>query len=263
MALNTTHLQTIANTLSSETYSFFPFTPAATSLLIVIVAIRGTAVSATISDTAGVAVWTTHEDNGTGLAIFTGAVLGVPSRTIVQISITGDAGTGRRTSMWECTGDVGRPEYVQSDLSDVGAGGTTPQWTPDVVLNTNNAYFACINNTSNPAAVTEPASWTEDADTGHVSPTAGWEVVSRNGGESGLSVSWGSTSATAWRLLGIEIAEPTHVTAPLAQLAMVVFENRTVVVSFEDRTVMVPAQLDVVVEPEGDILIPRVPDVKV
>jgi hypothetical protein len=73
-------------------------------------------------------------------------------------------------------------------------------------LTTNGMVGAVANGTS-PAALTPPASYTEDPtpDLGYTVPTTGLETVRRNSGETNSTITWGGTSATAFASIAIEI----------------------------------------------------------
>ena len=94
---------------------------------------------------------------------------------------------------------------VQSAIQDNGAGAATPSPVLGTAATTTNALIGAVFNASNPATLTPRASWTERADVGYNTPTSGLEVMSRDSGETGTTLSWGGTSATAWCSLVIEL----------------------------------------------------------
>jgi hypothetical protein len=51
----------------------------------------------------------------------------------------------------------------------------------------------------------EPASWTESVDLSYLTPTTGMETAFRNSGETGSTITWGSTIATAFASMVIEL----------------------------------------------------------
>jgi hypothetical protein len=54
-------------------------------------------------------------------------------------------------------------------------------------------------------AITQPASWTESVDLSYLTPTTGMETAFRNSGETGSTITWGSTIATAFASMVIEL----------------------------------------------------------
>jgi hypothetical protein len=70
---------------------------------------------------------------------------------------------------------------------------------------TANLCIGVVMNGSNPATMTAPASWTESVDLGYITPTTGMETAFRNSGETGSTITWGSTTATAGASMAIEL----------------------------------------------------------
>jgi hypothetical protein len=80
--------------------------------------------------------------------------------------------------------------------SNQAAGGTPAPALP-VAATTTNPTIGAVANALNPAAFTEPTGWTERHDTGINTPTSGIEVVSRDSGFTGTTVTWGSADGGA------------------------------------------------------------------
>lgn len=70
---------------------------------------------------------------------------------------------------------------------------------------TANAMVGAVANGTNAATLTAPASWTESADLGYATPTTGLEVAFRNSGETNSTITWGSTSGTAFASIAVEL----------------------------------------------------------
>lgn len=70
---------------------------------------------------------------------------------------------------------------------------------------TANACIGAVFNATNPAGLTAPTSWTEDGDSGYNAPTTGYEAARRNSGETGTTITWGSSSASAFCVGVIEL----------------------------------------------------------
>lgn len=97
-----------------------------------------------------------------------------------------------------------------------GALSTTP--TVDLItpVLTANAVIGGVVNSTSPAGLTQPGSWTERQDAGYSTPTTGLETASRDSGETGSSIAWGSTSATAWRAVVVELDVSSMLAKPFA-----------------------------------------------
>lgn len=84
------------------------------------------------------------------------------------------------------------------------ASGTPAPVFPQAALTANPCLGAIFNGTS-PATLTPPGSWTEQKDLGYSTPTSGIEVATRDSGETGTTITWGSTSGSAFCSLIVEL----------------------------------------------------------
>ena len=114
-----------------------------------------------------------------------------------------DAATGAHIVVFAVSGSL--LDIVQSGKG-TGASSTTPAATMSGAFNTANVGVGVCGNGSNPAAVTQPGSWVEDDDLGFATPACGAESCHRDSGETGSTITWGSTSATGWGAMAAEIA---------------------------------------------------------
>jgi hypothetical protein len=105
-------------------------------------------------------------------------------------------------------------------LQRAGTANQSSGGTPSVVFSgackTTSVTIVATGNLSAPAGLTPPSGWTEVNDTNCTTPTAGLEVAARTSGFTGTTVTWGSTSATAYGTAGVEIATVVTVTATAA-----------------------------------------------
>src|SRR5262249_37260438 len=85
------------------------------------------------------------------------------------------------------------------------AGSTTPAPAFASAAVTSNPTIGCIGNGTNPATMTPPAGWTERQDTGQNSPTTGLEVVTRDSGFTGTTITWGGTSPSVFASFIVEL----------------------------------------------------------
>jgi hypothetical protein len=70
---------------------------------------------------------------------------------------------------------------------------------------TGNLCIGVIMNGSTTATLTQPGSWTESLDTGYNTPATGLETCFRNSGETGSTITWGSTTPTQAASMAIEL----------------------------------------------------------
>lgn len=131
------------------------------------------------------------------------SLLPATQSTIVSAARAGTTGGGmvifRLTGMtrfgtdairnWATTPQVGKQENQ--------AAATPAPALPAAAL-TGNPTIGAVFNATNPATLTPPTSWLEKADLGYNTPTTGIEVVGRDSGFTGTTVTWGSASATAF-----------------------------------------------------------------
>ncbi len=100
----------------------------------------------------------------------------------------------------------GAAAVVKSAASANQAAGGTPTVAMGSAISTNNAVLGVVFNTSNLTTnVTERSGFTEIVDAGYATPSSGLEVMTRNSGETGSSIAWGSTTATAYGAIVVEI----------------------------------------------------------
>lgn len=98
---------------------------------------------------------------------------------------------------WATTPQRGKQE-------NQAASGTPAPALPAAAL-TGNPTLGFVFNATNPATLTPNASWTEKADIGYNTPTTGLEVVGRDSGFTGTTVTWGGTSGSAFASAIIEL----------------------------------------------------------
>lgn len=129
------------------------------------------------------------------------------SAAIHTVSSAPGATTGGGLQVTEYSGftRTGASAARQSAKEDNQVAGGTPAPDFAVAADTNNPVLGAVFNASNPAGLTPPTNWTERRDAGYNTPTTGFEAVTRNSGFTGTTVTWGSTSATAFCSLIVEL----------------------------------------------------------
>lgn len=192
------------------------FTPASGDLLLGLVLVTATATAtATLTSSVGGFTFTQFGRSVWGSGGTESHIYGFVSDALVSSAtsqtVTADTGadTGSGTVIWICRIAgitlTGLSAIRQSAVQDNGVGGNTPAPAFAASALTDNPTLGMLGNFSNPAGVTEPGSWTEAGDTGYANPTAGAEVIFRNSGFTGTTVTWGSTSATDFSALIVEV----------------------------------------------------------
>jgi len=210
-----THLTSLADTGGAPNTSS-SFTPTAGSLLLVLVT------SANSDDLTGVTLTSSesltftilpqitqfHSGNWSAVYGFVSDDFASAVSQTVTFDQTTDPADGTVISVYEITGlfRTGLSAIRQAkNTTDGSNSGTTPAITFDNTCLIQNPTIAMVGNRSNPAGLTPPTGWTEDADVGETTPDFGAEVVSRQTGFTGTTITWGATSASNWGVLAVEI----------------------------------------------------------
>jgi hypothetical protein len=115
-----------------------------------------------------------------------------------------DTGGGITVSRWSGMTKTGAAAVRQVAKQDNQAAGTPAPVFPAACL-TGNPTAGVIHNLTNPATMTPPTGWTEQADLGYNTPVTGFELVTRDSGFTGTTVTWGSASASTFSSLMIEL----------------------------------------------------------
>lgn len=114
---------------------------------------------------------------------------------------------------------VGAAALVQSAQQDNQAA-ATPAPAFGAAAQSFDITLGCVINASSPAALTEPSGWTERQDEGLLSPNMGFEVVTRDSGFTGSTVTWGSSSATTFGAVVLELDSTAVVAGSFAANAV-------------------------------------------
>lgn len=99
----------------------------------------------------------------------------------------------------------GLAAIVQSARQENQAAAGTPAPAFSSSASVVNVTLGAVFNATNPAGLTAPTNWTERQDTGFNTPSTGLESVNRDATFSGTTITWGSTSASAFSSIIIEI----------------------------------------------------------
>lgn len=195
----------LAFTTNVTSYALGGFTPTANSLLICMVFATGTVAAGTM--TGGGLTWTLQKSqlyNTTDTAyLFTAQVTGTPTLTAATFDCAADAATGCVMMLFQVTGHSQRLPIRQS----VSGSGATAN--PSLIVATRltgNAYVAGFGIPRSPPASAGPTGWTEIADIGYATPTAGAVGAFRVNGETGTTVTFTSVAGN-WGMLFAEVQE--------------------------------------------------------
>lgn len=194
------------------------FSPAVGDLLVVFVTKEASApetpmVSADLTSSVAPTGFTLIRTEGhafgshhVGVFVATALTTNTTSRT-VTIASGADAGAGTNISVFSVSGmtRVGSAAVRQSGgQADQSAGTPAPAFGAAAL--TGNPCLGCIYNATNPAGLTQPSGWSEGSDTGYTTGTvSGIETCFRDSGETGTTITWGSSSASAFASIIIEL----------------------------------------------------------
>lgn len=208
-----------ASSTDGTSYTTASFSPAANDLLVVFITATATAADGSVTDSTSEETFVRFAISGKStyadtLYVFVGngKTTSTTSRTIT-FDCTGDAATGAIVTVYRVSNmlSVGASAIAQYAAQSNQTAATTPAPAFAVAANTNQPVIGVVFNATNPATVTEPSSWTEDSDNGYATPTAGQEAAHINGGFTGTTVTWGSTSASAFTDMIIAMTHQTVV----------------------------------------------------
>lgn len=221
-----THAAGGAVTTNAASYTSVSFTPAANDLLFLVMVLTGsTASDWTVTDSLG-GTWTKIRRQLKAastdiLELWVRDQLTPASAMTVTVSHPSGNATGLASEIVRVSGmtRTGAAAIRSHGGEDNQAAGGTPAPVLSQAALAANPTFGVVGNASNPAGLTAPAGWTEAVDVGYATPTTGFETVARNAGFTGTTVTWGSTSATAFASLIFEFDTSTVFTKAVAVTA--------------------------------------------
>jgi hypothetical protein len=207
------HGVALADTTNTTSYTTASFGIVINELIIVFVGKTASIVDGTVTDSLGGTYVQAHIVNKSAgsdeAQAFVRTTLTASTTSMtVNYDCTGDAATGCIIMVVRVNGvtRTGASAIRQFGGQNAQAGGTTPAPSFPAACLTGNPTIGFVNNETNPAGMTAPASWTElTADVGHSQPAAGGEYVIRNSGFTGTTITWGSTSASEYCDIILEI----------------------------------------------------------
>lgn len=202
------------STNTTGPYTTGSFSPAIDDQIVVVASFTATTDNTlTVTESAGGGTYTlvaVQEWSGTGNRMFvyirTALCAATTSRTI-SCTLPSDAATGATIQVLAVksmgTGRAGLTAVKQSGKNKGGAA-STPAVTMGAALNTNNATLIGFSNSANPPGITLPSGFSSIDTVGFASPTTGSEVSKDESGNTSTTLTWGSSSATAWGAIVVE-----------------------------------------------------------
>jgi hypothetical protein len=191
-------------------------TPAVKNLIVIVMAATGASAYGASDDQAGGTYTLAAEFTVGGvtnkLQVYVrNNLIAAATSTIFTATQTGSTGGGMRVYAVTGMDRVGATAVRQKGGQTDGAAAATPAPVFEVgAVLSQNACLGGVFNSTNPATLTQPTGWSEGSDAGYATPTTGLETVFRSSGETGTTITWGSTSATAFASVVVELD-----TAPL------------------------------------------------
>lgn len=205
-----THAVSTASTTNASSYASGSFTPAAGDLLVAFVTATGTVAAGSMTDSQNLG-WSKvttalKASSADTLYCFVANKFAAASSMTVTFDCTGDAATGAVIQVVRVASMLRKGPLAirQSAVSSNQTSGTPgPSFAASAL--TGNVTLGLVGNATNPATMTTPTNWTEQNDTGYGTPTTGAEYVTRDSGFTGTTITWGSSSASAFGAIIVEL----------------------------------------------------------
>src|SRR5436190_8115306 len=189
------------STVNGTSYASGAFTPVAGDLLVAFVGASDTVASApTLTASANGITFTRHAttvvkgaSGDTGYVFVANQKVGAsPASMTVTFTCTQDAATGADIVVLRVSGmtRVGLNAIRQIAASNNNAGGTAPAPSFGAAALTGNPMIMGVIHTTTFPAATPNASWIEQADSGHATPTFGTYVETRDSGFTATSLTF-------------------------------------------------------------------------
>ncbi len=207
------NLEAFVNSSTDGTvYTTGSFTPSAGSLLVVAITTTGTASVGSVTGTQAGQTFTNvntavRNASADRSYIFVSDALTTATSQTVSFNCSSDAATGAMVQVFSIAdmSRVGIGAIKQSTLSQNQAASTTPSTIFSIAPLTSNIIIASISNATNPSGLTPPANFTEVINTGYSTPSTGIDTIYKESGYTATTITWGSTSATVWGGIAVEV----------------------------------------------------------
>lgn len=210
-----THAGTTFNTTAGD--KTVTATPVLNDLIIVVAAtsgLSGGTISVTDDNAGGHGTYVQVDADRTGFS--TTGVLTVwvradtiQSATSTIFTATQTSSSGGGLTVYQIAGmSIAGPAAIRSNGGQSSGGsGTTPAPVLDKTPLTTNVIITSVANGTNVAGMTQPATYTQapTPDVGYNAPATGLSCAFKNSGITNATITWGSTSASAFASVAIEL----------------------------------------------------------
>lgn len=207
-----------ANTADNAALTTGAFTPAANDLLVAFAIVTGQANGGTFTDSQSLG-WTQvmaalKAASADTLVCAVANALATASNMTVTFTPAGSpTSTGVAISVLRVSGmsRTARSAVRGSGREQNKAASGTPAPALTKAALTQNPCVGAVANATNVAGMTPPSGWTEQHDVGYNTPATGLETASIGSGFTGTTVTWGSTSGSAFSDIALELdsSQPT------------------------------------------------------
>ena len=206
-----THAGTTFNTTAGD--KTVVATPAANDLIVIVASTSGLSGGTTACSDTQSGTYTQVDVDRTGFST-TGvltvwvrnALISSATSTTFTASQSGSTGGGLTVLRISGMTRTGSSAVLTTGGQSSGTAGTTPAPVLSATPQSGNPIIAAVSNgTNSTTTVTQRSGYTEDFDNGYNTPATGLEVCHLNSGETSATLTFGSTTATAFASVGIEL----------------------------------------------------------
>ena len=221
------HVQNVVTWNTTAGNKSASITPAVGGLLVVCFAESAQTVVGSIADDQGgtytvvKSVLRAGGANYLAMAVRDSLVTSAVAHSVTMTA--GGTNTGGGLNVFEFSGmtRAGRGAVEQVAFQENGTAASTPAPVFTNAPRTENALVAMVMNAGAAGSVeTPPTGFTERQDVGYITPAAGLETATADSGVTATTITWGSSSATAYGDIVIELG-----TDPVMRASAVNFQN--------------------------------------
>ena len=147
------------------------------------------------------------------------ALIGSASSTVFTEAPGTTTGGGLAVYSVKGMTKTGATASKQSGVQANHAASATPAPAFGGAATTTNVIIGAVFNATNPGGISPRSSpvYYQDSSLGYATPTAGLSLMSLNGGETGTTITWGSSSASQFSSIVVELDASGNATTFIAQ----------------------------------------------
>jgi hypothetical protein len=222
-----THGVGTASTSNSTAHTTATFTVAASDLLVACASVSGVTTGATMTVTDVESLgWSqiaaaAYSSSANSVWCFVANSFATASTTETVTFTSSTSGTGANIVVERLSGmsRTGAGAIRQSAITSNGAASATPAPAFAAAVLTGNPVIGTVGNSTSPATLTPPSTFTEQDDIGYSTPTTGQEAATVATGFTGTTVTWGSTSGSVFGAIIVELDATAIVNPAFVQAA--------------------------------------------